>query len=265
MNGDLNEPSSSAAVAAEQARQQALLAALWAPAATLPSGVRDATSARSARGLRAYRAHAGHAAERVLQAQCPTVAALVGEEALAAIARACWRRHPPDEGDIACFADALPTFLGADPQLADCPYLADVARLDLAMNAAEAAADADAEEALHTLSLLESHAPPALRLRLAPGSALIPSVHPVVSIRQAHETPGPHDFGSAGAECAWVWRAGFKACVCAIDPAGAAFVAACLQGHDLERALAAAGEGWNFESWLLDALRRRQLLGAQAL
>jgi hypothetical protein len=251
------------ALAAEQARQQALLAALWAPVAALPEGVRDADSARSARGLRAYRAHAGHAAERVLQAQCPTVAALVGEEALAGIARACWRQHPPAEGDITRFADALPAFLAADPQLADCPYLADVARLDLALNAAEAAADA--EEALHTLALLESHAPQALRLRLAPGSTLIHSGHPVVSIRQAHETPGPHDFSAAGAECAWVWRAGFKACVCAIEPASAAFVAACLQGHDLERALAAAGEGWSFESWLLDALRRRQLLGAQVL
>jgi hypothetical protein len=189
------------------------------------------------------------------------VAALVGDEALAGIARACWRARPPTEGDITRFATALPAFIEADPQLAELPWLADVARLELALCAAESAADA--QEALHTLAQLGERGPAALRLRLAPGSALLRSRFPVVSIWLAHHG-GSLDLQGAAAENAWVWREGWKARVQAADAPTADFVDACLKGAPLDQALAAAGPGFDFEHWLLVALRRRQLLGATA-
>ena len=165
----------------EALRQQLLLRTLWgdAPPGVVAGWLRDSPQ-RITRGLQAYRAHAGALAERALGAAFPTVALLVGEESFAALARALWQAQPPQQGDIAQWGAALPAFIGAAPQLADEPYLADVARLDWAVHRAELAADGDAS--VQGLQQLADGDPATLRLCLAEGVALIASPHPVVSI-----------------------------------------------------------------------------------
>jgi len=84
----------------EAARQRALLGALYGPA----DGGRDAVALaaagcaesgeRALRGLAAYRGNAAALAERTLGAAHPTLAALVGPEGLAALARGLWRAAP---------------------------------------------------------------------------------------------------------------------------------------------------------------------------
>ncbi|MBL0094465.1 MAG: putative DNA-binding domain-containing protein [Piscinibacter sp.] len=82
---------------AEARRQRQLLAALSLRGE--PPALRE-RGARAERGLAAYRANASALAERALAAACPTLQAMLGEADFAALARAFWRDHPPQRGDL---------------------------------------------------------------------------------------------------------------------------------------------------------------------
>lgn len=237
----------------EARRQRRLLDALWSRA---DAGLDPA-------GLAAYRANAGAAAERALAAACPTVQQLVGDEAFAAIARQLWRQHPPVLGDLAQWGDALPVWLAADAALADEPFLADVARVDLAVHRAEMAADAGLDPA--RLARLADTDPAALRLRLAPGAALVVSSHPVATIWLAHRrtdadrfAPVRTAFAAGQGENAFVWRQGWRGAVAAVTGADAVFLQALLEGATLADALDRTPD-LDFEAWLLLALRQQWL------
>jgi hypothetical protein len=244
----------------EAQRQQLLLRALWAdeqPGA-VDGWLRDAPP-RARRALQAYRAHAGALAERALGAAFPTVAQLLGAQSFAALARALWAAQPPQRGDIGCWGEALPAFIGAAPQLAEEPYLADVARLDWALHRAERAAD---PRPVHGLDRLADGDPAALWLRPAEGLALLSSAYPVLSLWQAHRSDAADRFASvrealaAGrGEHALVWRDGFRATLRALPETDARFVRALLDGRSLATALDAAGAEFAFERWLLQALQ----------
>ncbi len=257
-----------AAVHKEGLRQQMLLRALWADArpGAVAGWLRDAP-ARRARGLQAYRANAGALAERALGAAFPTVAQLVGAESFAALARALWFAHPPQCGDIGQWGEALPGFIAAAPQLADEPYLSDVARLDWALHRAEQAAD---RMAVAGLQLLAEADPAVLHLQLADGVALLCSAHPVLSIWQAHRSqaedrfaPVRAAFAAGRGENALVWRDGFKAALLPVDEADARFVQALLARHSLAQALDQAGAAFAFDRWLQQALPRGWLAAVE--
>ncbi|MBC7992351.1 MAG: putative DNA-binding domain-containing protein [Rhizobacter sp.] len=244
---------------AEAQRQQALIAALWGGGEMQGLAHSDT---RIQRGLQAYQAHAGAAAERALAASFPTVQALVGEESFAALARVFWRQQPPTCGDLASYGEGLPAFIAISEQLRDVPYLADSARVDWLVAAAERAADASIDT--DSLSLLAETPPSQLRLQLMPGTALLPSGHPIVSVWLAHR-PGEgvaerreqarRALAHSEAETALVWRSRWRAQVQAISPDTARWVQCLLQGDTLAVALAEAGDGFAFEPWLLQALQ----------
>jgi hypothetical protein len=251
---------------AEALRQQLLLRVLWgdARAGMIAGWLRDAPQRRT-RGLQAYRANAGALAARALGAAFPTIAQLVGEESFAALARALWHAHPPQHGDIAQWGAALPAFIAAALQLADEPYLADVARLDWAVHQAEQAADHDG--AVDGLQRLAESDPATLGLRLAEGVALIASPHPVVSIWQAHRSDAQERFAAVRqafargqGEQALVLREGFKVRVSAVPAATARFMQALSDSASLSRALDEAGPDFAFDGWLARALQQRWLL-----
>lgn len=259
--------------AVEAQRQQRLLQVLWRRGAdaSLAPWLRD-DGARLARGLSAYRANASAMAARSLAAAYPTVAALVGEEAMQAIAAAHWQRCPPARGDLALFGDALPDALAADPQLAEWPFLADVARLDWALHRCESAADADA--AVVGLERLADTDPAMLALELRPGTALIASRWPIVTLRRAHEraAEAPDRFAAAraalergDAQAAIVWRRGWRASIECLSEPEQRFTAALAEPHTLAGALDGAGADFDFESWLLRALREGWLAGVRVL
>lgn len=238
---------------AEARRQQRLLQALWS---------RD-DDGLDPRGLAAYRTNAGAAAERALAAACPTVQQLVGDETFGAIARTLWQRHPPVRGDLAHWGEALPAWLADAEDLAAEPYLADVARVDLAVHRAEIAPDA----ALDPQVLQRLAGPDAERLNLvlAPGAALVISPHPVVTIWQAHRRSDDNRFdavraafAAGGGEVAFVWRRGWRGDVAALDAIETRFVQALLDHHPLGAALDAAPD-LNFETWLARALAAQWL------
>ena len=251
----------------ERERQQALLRTLWCDEAG--AGLHDWLATppeRFERGLQAYTANAGAAAERALGAAFPTVAPLLGEVSFAALARAFWQARPPLRGDLAQWGAELPAFIADSEQLADEPYLADVARLDWAVHQAESAADAPAEP--QGLERLADTDPSALRLQLRSGSALLASAFPVVTIRDAHRRIEPDRFEPVRAaltagrgEAAWVWRQGWRVAVQALAPADAAFNAALLAGLSLGAALDASAADFDFGAWLAAAVRQGWLAG----
>ena len=254
----------------EALRQQMLLRALWGDArpGVVIGWLRD--GARADRGLASYRANAAALAERALAAAYPTIQELLGEDSFASLARACWLRQPPQAGDIGLWGGALGDFIADAESLANEPYLADVARLEWAVHLAERAADGvSAPQGLEWLASVE---PQNLRMSLREGAAVIESTHPIVAIWQAHRSskadrfaPVRAAFASGLAETAWVTRRGWKADVRAIDAAQARFVAALLAGQSLARALDAGGEAFDFESWLIAALRESSIQAVEPL
>lgn len=247
----------------EALRQQMLLRALWrdGSATTLQGWARAPHEA----GLAAYRANAGALAARALGAAYPTVAALVGEEGFAAMARDFWRQHPPARGDLAEWGDALPAFIERSAQLASEAYLADSARLDWLVH--RAARAADASEAPVAFDLLASVDPSRLALRLTPGAALLASTWPVVAIWRAHHdsadeadrfAPVREAFASNQADTAFVRREGFVVRVERLDDdSSAAFTRALLEGRALADALDLSGPAFSFDTWLARAASSR--------
>ena len=273
--------------ATEAARQQALLAALMHPPGTvrLPAGdaalgLRIVDPARTERGLAVYRANAHALAQRALEAACPTLAEMVGADDFAALARGFWHAHPPTRGDICEWGAQLPDWLAGQASLTDWPWLADVARLDLALHQAERAADAEVDA--ESLGMLGEHEPERLQLVLMPGSGLVVSPWPIVTMLGAHRGPAASRDGRFDAvrealtaglgETAFVWRRGWRAEACAVDPATAAWMADLMAGLDLGRVLSREGDSaagvpgtpaFDFAAWLQRALTQGWLKGVE--
>jgi hypothetical protein len=250
----------------EALRQQMLLRALLGDARPGVVGGWMREGARFSRGLAAYRANAGALAERALAAAYPTLQQLIGDESFAALARALWQRHPPLAGDIALWGADLPAFVADAESLADEPYLADVARLEWLVHGAESAADAEPVQGLERLA---SHDPGQLWLHLVPGTALLVSAHPVVSIWQAHRAEPGDDpdrfaavrlaFAAGTGENAVVTRQGWQPRVRAVTAPEARFMAAVLAGRSVGQALQESGAGFDFEAWLITTLQQQGL------
>ena len=250
------------------AQQQALLDALlvW-PRDDDVEKRAISVSRTGARGLKAYQAN-GHAlAERALQAAYPVVTQLLGAESLQALARAFWHAQPPRCGDMAQWGEGLAAFLGASAQLAETPYLADVARVEWALHTCASAADQAADPA--SFALLMTHDPAELRLVLAPGCQVLTSAWPVASLMDAHRLGNP-SLAEAGqrvreavAETALVWRAGLRPAVREARAGEAAWVAALLAGQTLAPALDGA-PALDFNAWLPHAVQTQLLLGVVA-
>ena len=251
-------------------QQQSLLDALFAR-----PGSPQATSAlhqlntwiepRASRGLMAYQAN-GHAlAERCLPAAYPVVAQLIGQDSVHALARDLWHRHPPVGGDLAQWGDALPAFLSDNDQLADVPYLADVARVEWALHRAASAPDADPD--LPSFGRLSTEDPDSLTLRLAPGTEVIASAWPVVSLVNAHTTSEP-TLAEAGqrvrdrvSETAVVWRQGWRPCVAACPAYALGLLRALQRGAALTEALGQVPAEFDFSDWLTQAVHSGLVLG----
>lgn len=259
-----------AATQREHDRQQQLLSVLWRrhDVKALDSWLRGAEGPSAGLGVDAYRRNAGASAERALAAAFPTVRRLVGEETFGAMSRAYWHAQPPQRGDLAQLGAGLPAFIACDPQLADVPYLADVARLELALSAAESGADVAPE--LDSLQQLAGADPASIRLVLQPGASVVASRYPIVTIHAAHRTATDEAFDAAcqalseaRSETAFVWRGGWQARCIAIDDATVRWTRAVLDRATLGAALRDAGTDFDFAAWLAQAIRRRWLHAAQ--
>jgi hypothetical protein len=121
-----------------------------------------------------YRNNVVSGLSRALAAGFPAVEAIVGAEFFSALAATFVRRHPPRSPVLLDYGAELPDFIAHFPPLAELPYLADVARLELAYTRAFHAADA-------------SPLPAGALARLAPDrmTTLCLQLHPALQILRA--------------------------------------------------------------------------------
>jgi hypothetical protein len=224
-----------------------------------------------AAGLRAYQVNAQATAKRVLASTYPTLAAMLGEETLAALALILWQTHPPCCGDLGEWGGALPDLLASHPDLQAWPWLADSARLDWARHVCERAADATFDaDSLHRLG---DTAPAQLQIQLKPCVKLVTSAWPVARLWSAHqldETQGEQAAAQAlqdgQAETVLIWRQPWQAQMQCLPANQIAWMSALLQANQTAQPHDAptlahlldhhAAADFNFTAWLSEALNQ---------
>jgi hypothetical protein len=192
--------------------------------------------------LQVYRNHVLTTLTAALEATYPVVCRLVDRRFFGYAADRFIRDHPPQGPCLSEYGAELPDFLATFPPCRPLPYLADVARLEWAMNAARHADDVPSLDPAVLRALL----PEALgdvTLRLDPTLSLVESPWPVDRIWEANqpeaEAPDRVDLDAGGVRLE-VRRRGDAVVVRRLDPAPFALRRAILAGRSLEEAGAAA-------------------------
>jgi hypothetical protein len=153
----------------------------------------------------------------------------------------------------------------ASSQLAEFPYLPDVARAEWLMHCSATASDRSPDP--QSLALLTQQDPDALCLRLAPGCAVLQSAWPVASILSAHREQNPSFDALAAllqapvAQDLVVWRSGYRPQVRQALPGEVGFLQSLLDSASLGQALA-AHESIDFGHWFPAAIQAGIVLGA---
>lgn len=136
--------------------------------------------------LSVYRNHHRISLCATLAATFPTVVRLIGEEAFHVLASRFLQTQPPVQPCVAEYGAAFGEYLDAEALVKGLPYLADMTRLDWAINQAVTAADAAELDA----DLLRSLSPDELaelHIELHPSLTLLQSDFPLLEIyRLAH-------------------------------------------------------------------------------
>jgi hypothetical protein len=191
--------------------------------------------------LSVYRHHVFESLGAALAATFPTVQALVGVDFFRGLARGFIGHALPVQPVLAEYGEAFPAFIAGSEAARDLPYLADVARLDWALNLAFHASLGGRLKA-EDLSALPVEHLPSMSVALAPGSILVNSHYPLDRIWEASQpgvASGTVDLNS-GASRLLVLRRPDDAAFVSLSVGEAAFVAALAEGMSLERAAGAA-------------------------
>ena len=245
----------------------AALAALADQQNRLLADIHEPSLNEGSRGLAAYRANAHANAKRALVATYPVLSQLIGEENFAFLARDFWQMHPPTLGDLAQWGELLAAFVALAPQLADLPFLPDVARIEWALHVCAGAAD-DLQNTASFADLAEGD-PSALWFSLAPGACALASAYPAAAITLAHKGQGRLDAAfdllkQGVAQTALVWRQGYAPRLRPLDENEVAFTQALLAGRALANALDGAHADFDFSQWLAANVQNGLLLGVAA-
>lgn len=212
-------------------------AALMNPEAAVPAGLQDALGRAAGRRFNVYRNNVAYSLTEALHQGFPVLARILGVQNMNALAAEFLRAHPPQSPLMMHYGAALPDYLAQVPQLANAPYLPDLARLELALRRSYHAADAapipPEALAIEPELLLKS------RLELAPAAELIRSDWPIFGIWHYHSTDGAPE-PAGGAEDVLITRPEFDPVPVLLPPGGADWIAALGAGHTIGAAHDAA-------------------------
>ncbi len=211
--------------------------ALLDPERAPPPGLRVADAAER---FAVYRNNVVSGLSRALAAGFPAVEAIVGTEFFAAMAALFVRRHLPQSPVLLDYGTALPDFLQTFAPAAELPYLADVARLELAYTRAFHAADAMPLPP-ETLGRIAATSLAALRLRLHPSLQVLCAAYPVATIWAMNTGRAPlTEITDWSGEDILVLRPQLTVDVIVLAPGEATFLLALQAGETLEAAASAA-------------------------
>lgn len=185
--------------------------------------------------LRVHRHHVVESLVAALAATFPTVRAVVGEAFFRTMTRAFIACDLPRQPVLAEYGASFASFVADYEAAASLPYLADLSRLDWALNVAFHTSPG-ACLAAADLALLPAEEMVDLSLELAAGAAIIQSTYPIDRIWRISQ-PGASnetvDLGD-GRSCLLVLRRADDATFVRLDPAEAALLSAVTSGRTLE-------------------------------
>jgi len=183
-------------------------------------------------GLAVYRRTSRANRRAALFSAYPVVARLVGEAFFGEAADRFAQSHPSRAGDLHEYGRDFAQFLASYPHAAPLHYLSDVARLEWAVHRCGFAADPTPFDAA-ALAAVPMDRRGEVRLGAQPGTALISSEYPIVSIWEANQ-PGRDGVPTRPwqAEVAVVYRRGMEVLV-ARPGADAGLVTRLLAGEPL--------------------------------
>mgnify|MGYP003584061129 CR=1 FL=1 len=198
-------------------------------------------SITAAARLRIHRHHVAESLATALAATYSTVQAIVGEDFFRIMARDFAAADLPRQPVLAEYGEAFPAFVAGYGPAASLPYLADMARLDWALNLAFHAP----WHSRLTVSDLADLPPEGLlasRVSLAAGSTLVRSAYPIDRIWHASRpgTAAGRVSLDEGRAAVIVLRRADDAAFATLSPAEAAFVEALDDGKTLEEGAQAA-------------------------
>lgn len=187
--------------------------------------------------LQLHRHHVTRSVAAALAATFPTVAAVVGQEFFGLLARDFMAGTALEDPVLSRYGEHFPQFLTAKQDMHGLPYLADVARLDWALNVAF---HAGLEPRLSAADLAGWPQDSLLSLsaRLPTGSSLIESAYPLDLIWQASQpgaSVGKVDL-AADPVCLAIFRRPDDAAFVVLTPGEAAFIKCLCRGDPLAAA-----------------------------
>jgi hypothetical protein len=188
-------------------------------------------SRRALQRLQLHRHHAATSISAALAATFPTVEAVVGRKFFASLARDFMAGASLADPVLSLYGEHFPQFVATRQEMHGLPYLADVARLDWALNVAfhsplEPRLSAADLVSAADLARLPQDSLPALPLRLPAGSSLIESGYPLDLIWQASQPGASLDRVdlAAGPVCLAIFRRPEDAAFAVLAPGEAAFI-----------------------------------------
>ena len=197
--------------------------ALLDPSVPVPEGLTDGEHRPAGRRYGVYRNNVTVSLREALAEGFPSIVSLIGRENFDHVARAFLRQSPPTSPLMMHYGAELPAFLETVEQLAHLPYLADVARIDVAMRQSYHAADSTGIDPadLHALdedTLLRT------KFNFAPSLRLLHSQWPAGSIWHFAMRGGDKPQGAA--QDVLVLRAEFDPEPFVLGPGAAAVITA---------------------------------------
>ena len=212
--------------------------ALLSPERPVPAGLTNGMGKGATRRFSVYRNNVIDSLIKALQTGFPVISKLLGEQNFKNIASLFVRQHPPENPVINQYVDIFPSFLESFEPLEHLPYLADTARLELALRRSYHAADS----AFVHPSEFEALSPEALnlaQLRIAPHAFLICSCWPIYSVWQYNTTPNAPK-PPAQAQDVLVVRPNFDPHPVLLPPGGATLFESLQQGLNFFEAASVA-------------------------
>jgi hypothetical protein len=203
------------------------------PAAPVPSVVKGLTPKRYA----VYRNNVTVGLVRAMEANFPAVRKLLGETYFSGLAREFVQAHPPQSPLLFFYGSAFPEYLAGQDDLADYPYLADVARLEQQWRISYHAAD-QTVLGPQALGAVDPDHLMDVVFKPHPAFAVLPSEFALFDIFKANRENESANYNPAAPQDVLITRPGVDVLVHHLPAGGAAFFSRLAYGE----ALGAAAE-----------------------